>query len=274
MTKTKKKEKEKEKKGKKSPTKSFSSKSESRLAWNELPVEYREVLTNALVGLLLHPHENWDWFDDTMLEIPIDLSELGLVAGVEYEIGSDGSLSLSPGPVMLTPEGEEAARAEVQRRLGRTSFQTGYAFVSYVREDSGMIDSMCSHLASVGLVTWRDTERLLPGEEWKVAIRRAIGTGAAFVACFSSASETGEGTATREELVVAIEELRRRPLNPEWFIPVRLEPCEVPALSIGAGRTIRDLEIVDLYDRKANGLRQLVVAIDRLTPTIDKPGSP
>ncbi len=49
-----------------------------------------------------------------------------------------------------------------------------------------------------------------------------------------------------EELTVAIEELRLRPTDRAWFIPVLLDDCEVPDRSIGAGETLRTLQWIKL----------------------------
>jgi hypothetical protein len=68
----------------------------------------------------------------------------------------------------------------------------------------------------------------------------------------------------REELLIAIEELRQRPFDSGWFLPVLLSPCEVPELAIGAGRTLSDLQFIRLYGDRESGLNSLLRAIDRL----------
>ncbi len=60
-----------------------------------------------------------------------------------------------------------------------------------------------------------------------------------------------------EELLQAIEEVRQRTDVP-WFVPIVLSG-EVPDLQIGAGRTLRDIQFVDLSgDNWSTGIERLV----------------
>lgn len=68
----------------------------------------------------------------------------------------------------------------------------------------------------------------------------------------------------REELIIAIDEVRQRPFDSGWFLPVLLSSCEVPELTIGAGRTLRDLQFLRLYSDREGGVDMLLRAIDRL----------
>ena len=65
-----------------------------------------------------------------------------------------------------------------------------------------------------------------------------------------------------EELTLAIEELRQRPSDRAWFIPVLLSECEVPARGIGAGETLADIQWVELYRDWEPGIIRIAAAID------------
>lgn len=80
-----------------------------------------------------------------------------------------------------------------------------------------------------------------------------------------------------EELTLAIEVLRLKSFGREWFIPVLLSECEVPARSIGGGETLMDFQWVDLYTDFAQGLRRLMLVlnideVNRLRDLIDEFG--
>jgi tetratricopeptide (TPR) repeat protein len=142
----------------------------------------------------------------------------------------------------------------------------GHAFISYVREDSHQIDRLQQTLQAAGIPVWRDTADLWPGEDWRVKIRRAIADNALiFIACFSKASLSRSKSYQNEELVLAIEQLRMRPPDYPWLIPVRFDDCEIPDRDIGSGRTLASIQRADLFgDRNDEGIARLVAAILRI----------
>ena len=69
-----------------------------------------------------------------------------------------------------------------------------------------------------------------------------------------------------EELLLAIEELRRRPRDRAWFIPVLLDACMVPDIPIGAGETLRDIQWIALHQDWNEGIQTLIRAINVNAP--------
>src|SRR5438309_10689161 len=100
--------------------------------------------------------------------------------------------------------------------------------MSFVEENRDEVRRLCQDLQEHGVHVWLDREQIRPGERWRLAIRRAIEEGAFFIACFSSEYAARDRSYTNEELVLAIEELRKRPTSRAWFIPVLLSPNAVP----------------------------------------------
>lgn len=136
-----------------------------------------------------------------------------------------------------------------------------HVFISYVREDSTEIDIIKFFLHYYNIKVWVDRESLGGGEKWKAAIRKAIETGAFFIACFSDNYLKKQISYMNEELIIAIEQLRLRPYDRKWFIPVRLSDCEIPARPIGAGETLQDIQFIDFFGNFFNGLAKLVQII-------------
>jgi hypothetical protein len=216
-------------------------------------------LLNRRPGLSVFEHP--EWFDDTCPETYMELVDLGLVTGIEYELPENGGISISVAPdVGLTDEGRRIV--ETARRS--LSIDPRMVFVSYVHDDSIEVDRLCGDLENAGVRTWRDVNKLLPGDDWKTAIRRAIENGTGFIACFSRQSEDRARSYMREELTLAIEQLRQRPADSGWFMPVLLSDIDVPDISIGGGRTLRDLQFLRWYESHSRGLERLLTAIDRL----------
>ena len=86
---------------------------------------------------------------------------------------------------------------------------------------------------------WRSYVQLWPGEDWRMKIGRAItGSTLVFIACFSQASLARSKSYQNEELTLAIEQLRRRPVDDPWLIPVRVDECEVPERDLSAAKPL------------------------------------
>lgn len=55
-----------------------------------------------------------------------------------------------------------------------TSASQGHVFVSYVTEDTAVVDRIQVDLEQAGIRVWRDRTNLGSGDRWKQAIRSAI----------------------------------------------------------------------------------------------------
>jgi hypothetical protein len=138
-------------------------------------------------------------------------------------------------------------------------------FLSYVKEDSEAVGRLVRSLEEYEIDVWIDRNRLLPGQRWADEIRDGISRGDFFLACFSDAYSQRTRSYMNEELTLAIEELRQRPIDRAWFLPVLLSNVEVPARTIGAGETLRSLQWVDLYSNWNAGVARILAVV--------KPGS-
>ena len=136
-----------------------------------------------------------------------------------------------------------------------------HVFISYVREDSEVVQRLDADLRSFGIDVWLDRDRIKPGTRWQDEIRSAIQGGAFYIACFSRPYHERVKSYMNEELVVAIQELRQRRDDMAWFIPVRLDGSDVPDKDIGAGKTLRSLQWVNLQDNWNLGIYQIVSVI-------------
>jgi hypothetical protein len=127
-------------------------------------------------------------------------------------------------------------------------------FVAYVVEDAERVMSLVDGLERAGVRTWMDRLRLLPGQNWKRCIERAIETSDFFIACFSDSAVTKRGQFPYE-LRYAMRCAERMPLDDSFIIPVRLEECPVP-------RTISwHVQYVDLFSDWEAGLQRLITSI-------------
>lgn len=136
-----------------------------------------------------------------------------------------------------------------------------HVFISYVRENKEIVDWFCKELESYGIKVWLDRNDIDPGTFWEEAIRKAIQEGAFFMACFSKEYSDRAKTYMNEEITLAIDELRLRHPDQAWFIPVKLNECEIPDRPIGAGKTLRSLQVVALYEGWTKGVQRILKVV-------------
>jgi TIR domain len=121
-----------------------------------------------------------------------------------------------------------------------------HAFVSYVRDNSDIIDNLARDLRAFGVKVWLDRDDILPGQWWEDAINQAIQNGAFFIACYSQELRERQETYMNDELRLAIDRLRRMPKNRVWFIPVFLNDTEIPPHNIIRHEKLSDINTIRL----------------------------
>jgi hypothetical protein len=127
-------------------------------------------------------------------------------------------------------------------------------FIAYVEEDLLLARRLRDRLAAAGCSPWMDKDKLIPGQNWPRAIRRAIEISDVFVACFSARSTSKRGP-FQSELRWALECGQRMPLDQTFVVPVRLEACAVP-------RQIQErTQYVDLFPDWDVGIKKVIRAV-------------
>lgn len=132
--------------------------------------------------------------------------------------------------------------------LGETKPQV---FLAYAVEDLPFAGKLFEALAKHGFEPWLDKRKLLPGQNWPRAIERAIEASSFFVACMSHRSVTKRGR-FHADMRYALDCASMQPLGETYFIPVRLDDCEVPA------EIQRSFQYLDLYPDWGKGVQHLI----------------
>jgi TIR domain len=187
------------------------------------------------------------------------------VGGNNYGIASTGD-NASNMVIQFREAQETAGHPASGTNTKSAAAPEGHVFISYVREDSAPVDRLQGTLEASGVRVWRDTASLWPGQDWKMKIRQAITSDAlVFIACFSLASVARNRTYQREELLLAITQIRQRRPDEPWLIPVRFDACEIPDLDLGAGRTLASIQRADLFgpDYDKNAAR-LTITVEQI----------
>ena len=174
---------------------------------------------------------------------------------------------LSEYPLEPTRLGTHAKAGKVPRAdRGAPAMSQGHVFLSYCRENKTEVSRLRDNLIEAGEQVWWDQD-ILPGQDWKHEIRKAMRAAYAVVLCLSRETSSRITTGIYPEVLDAIGAYREYAPGSIFLIPVRISECEMPPIEIDATRTLDRLQYVDLFpeSRRAFGLEQLIKAL-KTTP--------
>jgi hypothetical protein len=129
-------------------------------------------------------------------------------------------------------------------------------FLAYAQEDRARVKKLFRQLQRAGLEPWMDCQKLLPGQNWPRAIEQTIEVSDFFVGCFSQNSLSKRGH-FQSELAFALEAAARFPLDDFFFVPVRLDRCDLPR------RIVSTTHYIDLFPEWNRGVQKLIAALRR-----------
>lgn len=124
-------------------------------------------------------------------------------------------------------------------------------FISYASGDRAKAQELHAYLVSQGTDPWLDTENLLPGQDWKMEISRALDETDLILLCLSKTSVTREGY-VQKEMRLALDRALEIPPGEIFLIPARFEEVELPY-------SLRDFQSVDLYTE--SGMKKLLKSL-------------
>ncbi|MCB9113009.1 MAG: toll/interleukin-1 receptor domain-containing protein [Anaerolineales bacterium] len=124
-------------------------------------------------------------------------------------------------------------------------------FVSYASGDREQAQKLYAYLASQGAAPWIDTEDLLPGQDWKVAISQALDETDIVLLCLSKKSVSREGY-VQKEMRLALDRALEIPSGEIFLIPCRFEEVDLPY-------SLREFQWVDIFTE--SGMRKLLKSL-------------
>ncbi len=136
-----------------------------------------------------------------------------------------------------------------------TEHQNPKIFLSYAHEDIGMAKRIHQDLKRYGLDVWIDYESLLPGQNWKITIEKAIKGSHFYFLLLSSHSMSKRGF-IQKEMRIAYEMLEQCSEDDIYLIPIRLDECE-PSLKIS------NIQYIDVFPESEyqNGLKRILQVV-------------
>ncbi len=169
----------------------------------------------------------------------LQLIDRRLREGASIEIGGMGSFKHdSKHQIVFNPAGEPLV------------------FLGYAREDRVKVKKLFRALQKAGVTPWMDCQTLLPGQNWRRAIEQTIELADFFLGCFSSHSVLKRGQ-FQSELAFALDIATHFPQDDVFFVPVRLDECELPR------HIAKTTHYVDLFPDWDGGLRKLMSTLRR-----------
>lgn len=115
-------------------------------------------------------------------------------------------------------------------------------FLCHASEDKLAVGKLYERLIEDGVDAWFAEEKLLPGQDWQLEISKAVKDSDAIIVFLSSNSVKKAGF-IQKEIKLALDVAREKPERTIYFIPARLDVCEVP-------NSIDDYQWVDLFEDK------------------------
>lgn len=100
-------------------------------------------------------------------------------------------------------------------------------FLCYSSSDKAAVRNLFQRLLADSIDPWLDEEKLLPGQDWHLEIRKALRTSHAVIVCLSQASITKIGFVNKE-IKYALDVADEQPEGAIFIIPVKLEECVIP----------------------------------------------
>jgi formylglycine-generating enzyme required for sulfatase activity len=100
-------------------------------------------------------------------------------------------------------------------------------FLCHSSGDKPEVRNLYQRLSSDGFDPWLDEEDLLPGQQWKVEIPKAVQTSDVVIVCLSHKAINKSGY-VQKEIKFALDKAEEQPEDTIFLIPLKLEECDVP----------------------------------------------
>lgn len=112
-------------------------------------------------------------------------------------------------------------------------------FLCYAHSNQNAVQDLYQHLIKNGVDTWLDKERLFPGQDWELEIRKAVRESDIVIICLSK--QFNQAGFRQKEVRLALDTAMEQPEGEIFIIPARLEECDTL-------ESLRKWHWVDLFE--------------------------
>ncbi len=124
-------------------------------------------------------------------------------------------------------------------------------FLCHAHSDKNAVHDLYQRLIKDGVDAWLDKEKLLPGQDWELEIRKAVREAGVVVVCLSK--QFNQVGFRQKEVRLALDLAMEQLEGDIFIIPARLEDCDTL-------ESLRKWHSVDLFEE--DGYEKLVSAIE------------
>lgn len=132
-------------------------------------------------------------------------------------------------------------------------------FLCHSSRDKAVVRKLYNRLRADGFEPWLDEENLLPGQDWRQGISKAVRNSDAVIICPSKDSVSKSGF-LQKEIKFALDVAEEQPEDTIYIIPVKLEECEIPS-------RLRQWQWVNLYEKQ--GYNRLLKSLQLCADTLN-----
>jgi hypothetical protein len=130
-------------------------------------------------------------------------------------------------------------------------------FLCHAHSDAAAVRSLYRRLTTDGVDAWLDKEKLLPGQDWDMEIRKEVREADTVVVCLSK--QFNQAGFRQKEVRLALDAAMEKPEGKIFIIPARLEECDNL-------ESLRKWEWVDLFEEA--GYKRLMLAFNEKSKRI------
>src|SRR5512145_2085108 len=123
-------------------------------------------------------------------------------------------------------------------------------FLCHAHSDRNAVRDLYLRLTKDGVDAWLDKEKLLPGQDWELEIKKAVREADVVVVCLSK--QFNQAGFRQREVRLALDTAMEQPEGEIFIIPARLQECDTP-------ENLQKWQWVDLF--KKDGYERLMDAL-------------
>ena len=97
-------------------------------------------------------------------------------------------------------------------------------FISHAHSDADAVHALYERLTAEGVDAWLDKEKLLPGQDWELEIRKAVREADVVIVCLSK--QFNQAGYRQKEVRWALDTAMEKPEGEIFIIPAKLEVCD------------------------------------------------